>query len=283
MKVDFNVNTEAIARMNGAVMGIADFLHSSEYINGLVNAAHVDAATEFDMVMAATASTGYLTHVYEFGVTGITRGPGRISDPTSQAARLWVHDLAGGSGFYQIDYTFRPAVQPNPQPTTRDTGVASKYLRRLSRRKYVFRSKALVMETGMQVEIKPKRGNLLFVPFYGQPSRNPLNRRGFMMYPFAPKNIPIISTPGQNTQGTFTSFWTTWWRSTGIPMMSREVEWNMSRDIREALATAARRAAAEPVVPAAANNVVKAASQERAAVQSVPAKKSKQRNRRKKR
>lgn len=281
--IDFHVNTDAIARMNGAVLGIGDFVHSADYIDGLVNAAHHDAAGEFDLAMAATAGAGYLTHVYEFGVAGITRGPVRVSDPTSPAARLWVHDLAGGSGFYEIDYLFRPAVIPNPQPTTRDTGVPSRYLRRLSKRKYVFRSKAFVMETGMEVEIKPKNGNLLFVPFYGQPSRNPMNKRGFMMYPYAPREIPIISNPGRDTQGTFTTFWETWWRSTGTSRMSRDVEKTMIYDINIALADAARRAAAERVVPAAANNLSKTLNEERMKVVSVPLKKSKQKNRRKKR
>lgn len=227
--VDWKVDFSAIGELVGTVDGISEGVASPSYMEGLIKDAHAKAAEEFDAEVATVAQTGYLSHVYEFGTAGVTAGPARF-DPTSQAARLWSHGITGHGGVQDIFFTFRPAVQPNPQPTVASTGVASKYLRKLSRRKYIFRNRAMVMETGNEVEIRPKNGNFLFVPFYGEQPRNPLNKRGFMMWDYS-KNGPIVATPGNKSQGTFSAFWQTWWRSRGYTSIQESMYEDFNKDV----------------------------------------------------
>lgn len=248
-------NLEAIGDMVGALAGMSEGLDDQMYMDGLIQSAHGKAATAFDIAAAATAKTGHLTHVYEYGVAGITRGQPRITDPTSQRARLYVHTLLGEGGTKDIAYTFRPATQPNPDPTPEDTGVDSEYISRLSGRRYFFYNKALVMETGRVVSIKAKNGNYLFVPFYGEPPADPTNQRGYMMWDSS-RHGPLMSRPGKNTKGSFTNFWMTWWESSGSKMMFADMEKSVTMDIEIAMAEAAKRSASESMKPVQETNVV---------------------------
>lgn len=268
--INFQTSTDAIGDLIGTIYGL-EAINDPDYIDSLVTAAHAKAADQFDLAVASSASAGHLTHVYEYGVPGITRGPTRFTDPTSPAARLYVHNLARQGAGHSIGFVFRPAVIANPQPTTAHTGVPSKYLRKLSRRKYVFRQRAMVMETGMEVEIKPTRGNLLFVPFYRQESRNPLNKRGFMMYPYSPKNVPIVAVPGRETKGTFATFWQGWWSGAGSTIMGQSIQKDVNADVAAALKLSATRAAKERVEPVGAgitSTVKKAQSATEASIKS---------------
>lgn len=239
--MDWKVDFTAIAEAVGTVEGISEAAVSPSYMESLIKDAHQRAAREFDAEVATVAQTGYLSHVYEFGTAGVTAGPAKL-DPASPAARLWAHGISGHGGVQDVFFTFRPAVQPNPQPTVASTGVSSKYLRKLSRRKYVFRNKAMIMETGNEVEIKPKNGNFLFVPFYGEPSSNPLNRRGFMMWDYS-KYGPIKATPGEKSQGTFTAFWQTWWRSRGYSIIQEKMYEDFNTDVAMVFSSARKRGA----------------------------------------
>lgn len=241
-------NFEAIGDMIGALSGMNDALDSETYMDGLIRSAHGKAATAFDIAAAATAKTGNITHVYEYGVMGITRGQPRMADPTAPNARLYVHTLLGRGGTQDIAYTFRPATQPNPEPTPEDTGVDSEYLSRLSDRKYYFYNKALVMETGRVVHIKPKNGEFLFVPFYGEPSRDPTNNRGYMMWD-SKRHGPLFNRPGASSKGQFTTLWMNWWSSAGSKIMFEQMDKSVSMDIDIAMAEATKRANAEGLKP----------------------------------
>lgn len=282
--IDWKVNFDGISDLIGTVYGLDNTMQSNDYMDKLAEAAHNEASLEFDLALSATAGAGYLTHVYEYGVSGITRGPVRFSDPTEEDARLYVHDIAGHSGNYGINYVFRPAIVRNPQPTTTHTGVPSKYLRKLSKRKYVFSQKAMVMETGMEVSIKPQGGRtFLFVPFYREVDpRNPLNKRGYMMW-FYPKFGPITTTPGRDTKGSFNAFWETWWGETGRATMDRGVQRSVTTDVKEVLRLSASRARSErpePVMMSKPSASVRAAKKKTEALMN---KKSKMRGSRKRR
>lgn len=241
-------NLEAIGDLVGALAGIDSAVDDESYMEGLIKSAHGKAATAFDIAAAATAKTGRFTHVYEYGVMGITRGQPRFAEPTDPRARLYVHRLVGHGGEQDIEYTFRPATQPNPRPTPEDTGVDSKYLSKLSDRQYFFYNKAYVMETGRVVEIKPKNGNFLFVPFYGEPPRNMLNTRGYMMWD-ARRHGPLYNRPGKSTKGEFTQFWMAWWESAGSQIIQADMEKSVTMDIDMAMAEATKRAAVENMKP----------------------------------
>lgn len=255
-------NLEAIGDLIGSYVGMAEGLDEPRYMQQVIERAHKKSANAFDIAVAATAGAGHLQHVYEFGTIGITPGQPKYN-PLGQQARLWVHQLKGKGGSQDIGYTFRPAVNRNPVPTTKSTGVASKYLRKISKRKYVFYNKAWVMETGQTVEIHAKRGNYLFVPFYGKPPTNTENKRGFVMY--NTKSLgPIQQVPGKTTKGTFTTFWMKWWGSQGAKIMESQMRAKVNRDIRYAELRAAKKAAKEAPKPASLVNVNGAVASARA-------------------
>lgn len=248
-------NLESVGELLGALKAVEEGLEEDEYMEGIIKQAHGKAANAFNVAAAATASAGILKHVFEFGTTGITAGAAKYPDPTSPAARLWIHRLEGRGGQQDISYTFRPALNRNPKPTTESTGVPSKYLRKLSNRKYVFWNKAYVMETGQTVEIKSRQPHgLLFVPTPGNnaPKNHVMwnaNRLG-----------PIKAQPGRTTRGTFTAFWMNWWGSQGGNIMEQDMRKTITSDVEKAMAEATKRANAAVVKPAETNNIPGAAA-----------------------
>lgn len=250
-------NLESLGDLIGSLKGIEEGLEEDAYMEGLIKQAHGKASNAFNVAAAATASAGHMTHVFEFGTAGITPGPVKYPDPTSASARLWTHTLTGRGGNQDIGYSFRPALNRNPQPTTASTGVESKYLRKLSKRKYIFWNKAFVMETGRTVEIHAKNGDFLFVPFRGEVPRNPLNRKGFVMWN-TKKLGPITAVPGQNTKGQFTAFWMSWWSAAGNEIIEQDMRASVMSDIEKAMAEATRRANAAAMETPATTNIVSA-------------------------
>lgn len=257
--IEVLTNLEAVGDMVGALVGMSEGLDDQAYMDGIIKAAHGRAATAFDAAAAATAKTGRIAHVYEYGVMGITKGMPKFADPTDLQARLYVHTLTGAGGNQDIGYTFRPAKQPNPKPTTLSTGVSSIYLNKLSNRKYYFYNKAFVMETGMTVQIKPDRGNFLFVPFYGEPSMDTANNRGYMMWD-ARRKGEITARPGQQSEDSFTKFWLAWWTAAGSSIMSDVMEEYVTIDTEAAMAEATKRANAESMKTTRETSLTSAAS-----------------------
>lgn len=249
IKTEFEANFDAIGELVGSLQGIGQGLNEQDYMAGLIRDAHSLAANAFDLAAAATAKAGGgLSHVYEFGTAGITPGPVFFDDPTAADARLWVHTIVGTGGNQEIGFSFRPAVEPNPQPTPASTGVSQQELNKLSGREYVFWNKAFVMETGEAVQIASRSGDYVFVPFYGDPSDDPSNTKGYMMYNTAAKGALTFS-PGHSVRGNFTQFWGTWWASEGEAIMSERMTEYVNYDIKTAMAEATKAANAAAVKP----------------------------------
>lgn len=259
MKNEVMTNLESVGDMVGALMGMGDGLEEDTYMEALIGEAHEHTANAFDIAAVATASAGAISHVFEYGVVGVTPGQVRFADPTSPDARLYQHVLTGHGGNQDVGYIFRPARNRNPHPTTASTGVPSKYLAKLSQRKYIFWNKAFVMETGQTVEIKSNRGEkgLLFVPTPGNNSP-----KGFVMYPTRMKG-PIFNTPGRAVQGNFTAFWQSWWAQAGSKIMEMEMRKMVEYDIKRAQMQADRRAKAEAMKPVHTVNILGASSTSR--------------------
>lgn len=262
-KVSVFTNWESVADMIGSLEGIRQGLDKDAYMQRLIENAHGKATSVFDVAAASAAKAGRMTHMYEFGTIGITRGPVRHPDPTSARARLWTHQLTGAGKSMNVGFMFRPAVTRNPNHTTAHTGVPSKYLRRLSRRKYLFWNKASVVESGTPVSIKSKQPHgLLFIPFMGKPRSGATKhdiKRGYMMYPAAGQG-PIEAIPGRTSKGSFTKFWMGWWESEGQALMDISMVSEARRDIVAAEVRAANSAKGHRVKPAKANNIVGAAA-----------------------
>jgi hypothetical protein len=252
--INFYIDTDAIGEIAGFVKGVEDAFTDSNYLDGLAAEAHAQASESFDRAAAATAHAGYLSHVYEYGTAGITPGPAKFGDPTSPMARLYTHKVAGSGGDYDALFFFRPAVAANPPKTTRDTGVRSAYLKKLSRRKYVFRQRARLMEYGGEVNIKPKRGKYLFVPAPNDP-------KGFVLWDAELHGRGINMTLGENTAGTFTSFWEAWWGTEGQAIIDKVVERRVSKDVAEEFKKMQARAARpDPKPPTVATAEMRQAS-----------------------
>lgn len=256
-------NLESIGDLIGALSGISTALDEETYMDGLIKSAHGKAATAFDFAAAATARAGRFPHVYEYGTAGVTRGLPRFANPADPKARLYFHQIAGHGGNQEIMYSFRTATQPNPEPTPQDTGVDSKYISRLSGRKYYFYNKAYVMETGQVVEIRPQNSNFLFVPFYGEAPRNPMYTRGFLMWDSS-RLGPLYAQPGKSTKGEFTQFWMAWWSKAGSALLGGEMEKSVTMDIDIAMAEAAKRAKVETMKPVQETSITSASSSAKA-------------------
>lgn len=232
----FTADFDAIGEISGTLAGLREVTEDNDkYLNMLLKDAHGKAADSFDL--AAVASSARIPHMFEFGTAGVTPGPTHFT-PMQKAAQLWTHQLLGQGGNVEVSFRFRPAIQPNPRPTVGSTGVSSKYLRMLSRRKQVFWNKAFVMETGQKVQIRAKHGDFLFVPFYGKaPYGSNTQGRGYMMWN-STKLGPITAVPGRNTRGNFGMIWDGFWGTTGGRMMEKEVYQNYDKDFKDAMRAA---------------------------------------------
>lgn len=243
-------NLDSLSEMLGGLSGIAEGLDDPRYMESIIRSAHTKAATAFDVAAAAVANGPALKHMYEYGVAGITPGPVKYTDPLSQSARLWEHTINGRGSQLNIGFNFRPAVNRNPQHTTGSTGVPSKYIRKLSRRKYVFWNKAFVMETGQPVEIKSKQNHgFLFIPT----GVTEENQKGFVLWNTKTKG-GLITQPGRDTKGTFAAFWMGWWAKEGEKVMSEDMERSVSMDVKAANAKAAKGSGGSLELPSPANN-----------------------------
>lgn len=230
--LELMVDFSQVENIIGTAEGIFDATASPGYIGDLIKAAHNVASKEFDVDAAASAGPANMSHVYEFGVQGITRGDVKFADPTAPEARLWVHAIKGGGNLQSISFAFRPAVVANPKPSAKFYGVSSAVISKLSRRKYVFKNKASVVEFGETVYIKPKEKTFNFVPFYGQPARNPMYTEGYIFRPISPGG-PMESNPGTDSgmAGTFSNFWTGWWSGRGIELISGSANEHYDKDV----------------------------------------------------
>lgn len=235
MKSTLVTNLDALGKVVGAAQAM-DEGFNQQYINSVIQAAHSDVKNAFDIAAAATAqASGNMSHMYEYGVPGITRGKPAFASGAEDAAHLYVHTLDTRHDGATVNYVFRPALIRNPQPTVESTGVPSRFLKRLSRRKYVFKNRAFITETGQSVSIS---GNpWLFVPFGKEGPRNynnPNAKYNFMFYN-TDRLGPIKSRPGRKNRGAFSAFWAAWWASEGSRKLSEHMEENIQEDFSKVM------------------------------------------------
>lgn len=236
-------NLNGLGVLLGGLEGLTE-AENDAYMGSVIRAAHRKTTNIFDLVAAATARAGVIQHMWEYGTPGITQGRPEHTDPTTPDARLYVHQINGRGPVQDIGFGFRPAKTRNPNPTVANTGVSSKYLQKLSKRKHVFWNKAMVMETGQEVTIAPKNGRFLFIPFRGEGSETVGNKKNFVLWD-AMKLGPITVQPGRQVAGNFTSFWFSWWNSEGERVMSSAMLEDVNYDIAVAIQKTEARAQAE--------------------------------------
>lgn len=240
LKADFS----ALADMIGTVQGAARVLNDSKFMDLLITRAHSEAAIQFDADAAAYAvATGTLGHMYEWGTAGInTARATRRMDPLSQGAKLWRHTLTGTGSTKDAGFNFQPSVVPIPKPTTTATGVDRATLSTLKGGPYIFAAKAVIMESGTAVTIRPRGNNMLFLPFGKEGPRNPKYAGKTYIW----TRGPIRSVPGKTYAGNFSKFWLTWWNSEGDHVMTESIEQSVNMKMQTLLDSAGRRMGTRP-------------------------------------
>lgn len=239
-------NLDALGQVIGSIKAMEE-MDSPAYINSLIKVAHGKASNAFDIAAAATAQAkGNMSHMYEYGVAGITRGPVKFPTGAEPGAHLYVHTLDTRHDGATVNYVFRPAVTRNPRWTSKDTGVPSKNLKHLKNRKYVFRNVAYVTEMGQTVQIQPREGGrFLFIPWLGGRSPGALKggQSGFTFYNAETKG-PLKIKMRKNT-GAFSSFWALWWAGEGTKMLTKSMTEDVTKDFESIMNAAARKSAIE--------------------------------------
>lgn len=255
--IEVKTSLESVSSIIGTYKGIADAAESEKFLQMLAERASDKATNLFDQVAAVNAASrknlrNNFNHMYEYGVAGITAGHTVIADPTSPQARLWVYNKVVEPRGVTTFVTFRDAVVPNPQPSERPDlrKVPSEMLAKMSNRKYVFKKRAEVIESGEVVNIRPKNAKALFFPAKD-------NGQG---YAFWTGTHPLPSRPGLYHKNAFTNFFKKWWNTNAPDIVTQHAHQTLAAKI----GAAQRRAKASATLksPHATNIVASAAAAE---------------------
>lgn len=227
--VQIALDLDGIAKMIGAGKALAEVDKDKDYMDNLVRAAFDAADEEFNLEAAAAGATGAIRHMFEWGTVGINRGRTNMRpNPLTERARLWNTTMNGVGLNQTIAYIFKPSLAYVPKPTKRDTGMATEVIESLER--HVFNWKAMVLETGATVTIKPVNARMLLIPWYPEGAEMFTNydkSRGFKL-----SKGPHTHSPGDTggTTGTFTAFWTEFWNGRGNDLMSLSLKSSIEKD-----------------------------------------------------
>lgn len=226
MSVDLSGAIESLAAVNA----MNRLIQSKTYQEYLMEYAHGKAENEFNRLAAAAAATGQFRHMYEWGTRGINKGKSNVRpDPMSERARLWNHKMVGRGLNQRFEFSFKPSLATVPKPTTTDTGMSQEDISQL--KDHVFMWKAMVMETGATVVIKPKRGKILLMPFYGGKYPAGAKARDKARGYSVTRN-EVTFKPGAKVVGNFTAFWKGFWENQGQAIFINTFD----ADIRETYA-----------------------------------------------
>lgn len=232
--ITMRTNLDTLVEHIGAYMGMADAIEQPQYLSTLMDNAHRLTVPDFVKAAASAAKAENFTHMYEYGVRGLTRGEAQTIDPLSQRARLWKDVMVGNGSRKFITFVYRNATVPVPPHTTEETGVAQTELDKLKvnqGKKYVFQHKAEIFEQGVDLNIHPKqRDGVLFVPLRdsGISGSEKDKTRGFTWR----KKLHINPGKLQGADGQFSFFFYNWWGRTGNNLMIERMDRQITKDIK---------------------------------------------------
>jgi hypothetical protein len=215
---------------------MADAIEQPLYLSNLMDNAHRLTVPDFVKAAAAGAKAGNFTHMYEYGVKGLTRGDSQTIDPTSQRARLWKDVMVGNGSRKLITFVYRNATVRVPKHTTAETGVAQEELDKLKLnqgKKYVFEHKAEVFEDAIDLNIFPKQRNgRLFVPLLSGVRIGRVSERDYSRGFVWAKQVHV--NPGEQTgaSGQFSFFFYNWWGRQGNNLMIGRMDRQVTTDIK---------------------------------------------------
>lgn len=231
-------NLGQLAEGIGSYLGMMEGLDQQTYMDSLLERAYVDASASFNKAAAAAAMHDRsLSHMWEFGTAGITRGNTKYANPTNPAAMLWVNTMTGQGRQKTISFIFRPAKSFVPAHTEAETGVDQSVLDRLKvntgERKYKFPNKAFVFESGMDVNVVAKRSKRLFIPIESEGTPAEIgNQDTDKGYVWAKSHT---YSPGDfaDSVGRFTGFFGGWWAAQGAQKMFEQMSMDVEKDLME--------------------------------------------------
>lgn len=255
MKLNVSSNLDHAASIIGTFEGMTEAAESEQFLSMLSRRAHDKTLDAFNQIAALSAARRRnlrynFNHMYEYGVAGITAGTPSITDPTSQAARLWVYNTVPTKGGVETIVTFRDAQMPNPKPNQRPElrKMPRDVVAKMSNKDYFFRERAMVTETGQYVEIRPKdAGALIF------PAKESMNGQGYQFW--SSRQYPLITQPGRYHKGAFTTFFNRWWSANAESIINQHAHQSVAGKIG---AIQRRMKSSGAMKPTNANNITSA-------------------------
>lgn len=202
-KPGLQVDTSEVVALTSTLRSVEAYMTTNRHLNVVTKAAFEMLSQQFNMQthLLAGMSVGEFHHVYEWEHVGI---PG---------FQLWKNELNGRGGERRVTWSWRASkttvptetdIYGNPRFPLMTKGFDPSRLQRI----HVFVWKAPMMEYGVSVTVKPKLSNVLVFP---NPTLTGEGRFGRSPRPITFTPHPVRSTPGEQVQGNFTAWFTSWW------------------------------------------------------------------------
>lgn len=231
-------NLEQLAEGIGSYMGMMDGLDQQTYMNEMLENIHARVSQEFNkhVVGVAMGDKESLRHMWEWGTAGINdnRGPTRYVDATSQRARLWTNLMVGQGRTKTITYAFLPSKGRVPPHDPAELGIKESDMPPLKLqtglRRYKFAAKASVFESGITINIAPKKSKMLFIPIKTEGMPSGAKGDDSKGYVWAKSHT---YSPGRmaDAAGRFTGVFGGWWASQGNAMLATAMMEQVEGDI----------------------------------------------------
>ena len=204
MTIAFAADVEPIFEAMGVIDGITAGIDTDIYSDIVLNYAISEIKLQFNAMFTAASLSNprKYHHVWEWGEIGVNP--------------LYYLIKSGKGKRKTVSFGFRQSLKAVPKPDAAETGIPQENIDRLKRRS-IFRMKAIIMETGTAVHIRPKRAQVLFVPTPGA-----TNKQGERVNFLFRKSVTLRNVGGETT-GMFSAYWTAFWRSEAPFIMEEKV------------------------------------------------------------
>lgn len=205
MSVRMSADVTGLFEAMGVIDGITRSLESNAFADAILNEAIGEMKIRFMTNFAAMSISNpqKYHHVWEWGQIG--------SNP------LFFLHRSGRGKEKSVGFGFRQSLKAVPKPDPQTTGIDREHIAKLKSRA-IFRFKAIIMETGTEVTIRPNRANVLFVPMKGAKDKN----GNVVNFIFA-KEVKLKNVGGKEATGAFSTFWTGWWETSAPDIIDEHV------------------------------------------------------------
>lgn len=196
------VDTSEVVALTSTLRSVEAHMNTNRHLNVVTKAAFELLAQQFNMQthLVAGMSVGEFHHVYEWEHVGV---PG---------AQLWRNELKGRGGQRRVTWGWRASRTTVPTETDIHGGPRFQPTKGFDpsrlQRIHVFVWKAPMMEYGVSVTVSPKLSHVLVFP---NPDLAGGGRFGRGPSPVTFSPHPVRTTPGEQVQGNFTAWFTSWW------------------------------------------------------------------------